>query len=183
VVDRRPAMHSRDAVARRLCDCRAVVSHRKQLTLGCASLAFALAGPPVVCQALHVSSVSGSPGDKIAIEISLVSAVRESPETLKWETIFPAQLLETVGSPEAGSAAKESGKLLTCTLRELYLYVCILAGGQKPIANGPIAKFPFRIRADAHPGTTNIRTGRVEAVTRDLKTVKLTGSDGQLEIR
>jgi hypothetical protein len=159
------------------------VWHRKQFTLCCASLAFALAGLPVVGQALHVASVSGSPGDKIAIEISLVSTVRESPETLKWETIFPAQLLEAVGSPEAALAAKESGKSLTCTQREPYLYVCILAGGQKPIGNGPIAKFPFRIRADAHPGTANVHTSKVEAVTRDLKTVKLSGSDGQLEVR
>jgi len=147
------------------------------------SLVVALAGPPAVGQALQVSSVAGSPGDKIAIEISLVSTVRESPETLKWETIFPAQLLETVGSPEAGNAAKEAGKSLTCTQREPYLYVCILAGGQKPIANGPIARFPFRIRADAHPGTANVRASKVEAVTKDLKTVKLSGSDGQLEVR
>jgi hypothetical protein len=157
--------------------------HGKQFTLCCASLAFGLAGLPVVGQALHVSSVSGSRGDKIAVEISLVSTVRESPETLKWETIFPVQLLETVGSPEVAGAAKEAGKSLTCTQREPYLYVCILAGGQKPIANGPIATFPFRIRADAHPGTANVRTSKVEAVTRDLKTVKLSGSDGQLEVR
>jgi len=95
-----------------------------------ASLAFALAGLPVVGQALHVSSVSGSHGDNVVIEISLVSTVRESPETLKWETSFPAQLLEAVGSPEAGSASKEAGKSLTCTQREPYLYVCILAGGR-----------------------------------------------------
>ena len=156
--------------------------HRKRVTLCCAGVAFALAGS-AVCQALNVSSVSGSPGDKIAIEISLVSNVRESPETLKWETIFPAQLLEAVGGPEAAVAAKESGKSLTCTQREPYLYVCILAGGQKPIANGAIAKFRFRIRADAHSGTANVRTGKVEAVTRDLKTVNLSGSDGQLEVR
>lgn len=148
-----------------------------------ASLAFALAGLPVVGQALHVSSVSGSHGDNVVIEISLVSTVRESPETLKWETSFPAQLLEAVGSPEAGSASKEAGKSLTCTQREPYLYVCILAGGQKPLANGPIARFPFRIRKDAHPGTANVHTSKVEAVTKDLKTVKLSGSDGQLEIR
>ena len=155
----------------------------KPSTIFRASLAFALAGLPAAGQALHVSSVSGSHGDKIVIEISLVSTVRESPETLKWETIFPAQLLEAVSSPEAGGAAKDAGKTLTCTQREPYLYVCILAGGQKPIANGLIAKFPFRIRADAHPGTANVRTSRVEAVTKDLKTVKLSGSDGQLEVR
>jgi hypothetical protein len=160
-----------------------VVCHRKRVTLCRASLAFALAGLPLVGQALHVSSVSGSPGDKIAIEISLVSSVGEGPDTLKWETIFPAQLLEVVGGPEAAGAAKESGKSLTCTQRESYLYVCILAGGQKPIANGPIARFPFRIRADAHPGTANVRTSKVEAVTKDLKTLKLSGSDGQLHIR
>lgn len=146
------------------------------------NLALVLAVLRVDGQALHVSSVSGSPGEEISIEISLTSSAGESPDTLKWETIFPAQLLEMIGSPEAGSAATDSGKSLTCTQRESYSYICILAGGQKPIANGPIARFAFRIRPDAHPGTAIIRGGKVEAVTRDLKTVKLSGSDGQLDI-
>lgn len=142
-----------------------------------------LSSLPVVGQGLHVSSVSGSPGEKIAVEISLAASAADAPDTLKWETIFPAQLLEIAGSPEAGRAAKESGKSLTCTLRESYSYVCILAGGKKSIANGPIASLPFKIRADAHPGTAPVRTDNVEAVTKDLKTVKLSGSDGQLAIR
>jgi hypothetical protein len=160
-----------------------VVWQKKQITLCRASLAFALAGLPVVGQALHVSSVSGSSGEKISVVISLSSPVRESPDTLKWETIFPAQLLEVAGSPEAGSAAKESGKSLTCTQRERYSYVCILAGGQKPIANGLIARFAFRIRTDAHPGTANIRISKVEAVTNELKTLKVSGGDGKLDVR
>lgn len=150
------------------------------IILGFAFLA--LGSLSVYGQRLHVSSVSGSPGEKIGIEISLFSAAKESPDTLKWETIFPAQLLEVVGSPEAGSAAKESGKSLTCTQRETYSYVCILAGGQKPIANGLIARFAFKIRADAHPGTTNIRVIKVDAVTKELKKLKLSGSDGTLDI-
>ena len=175
-------MPHKDAIPRRLCDCRIVIWHKKQITLCRASLAFALAGLPVVGQALHVSSVSGSPAEKISVEIFLSSPVKESPDTLKWETIFPAQLLVVVGSPEAGSAAKESGKSLTCELRETYSCVCILAGGQKPIANGLIARFAFEIRADAHPGTANIRISKVEAVTKELKTLVVSGGDGKLEI-
>lgn len=148
----------------------------------CANLCIALGSLSASGQALHVSSVSGSPGEKIGIEISLVSAAKESPDTLKWETIFPAQLLEVVSSPEAGSAAKESGKSLTCTLRESYSYVCILAGGQKAIANGLIARFAFKIRADAHPATANIHINKVDAVTKELKSLKLSGSDGKLDI-
>lgn len=147
-----------------------------------ASFAFALACLPSSGQALHVSSGSGSPGEKVVIEIALVSSVAEAPDTVKWETIFPAQLLEILGEPEVGRAAKESGKSLTCTQRESYSYICILAGGQKPIVDGPIARFVFGIRPDAHPGTVSIRSTGVEAVTKDLKRVNLNGSDGKLEI-
>ncbi len=85
-----------------------------------------LSALPVLGQALRVSSVSGAPGEKIAVVVSLDPA-GQSPATLKWRTIFPAQLLEPDGSgPEAGGAAKESGKSLTCAPREAYSYVCVL---------------------------------------------------------
>jgi len=90
----------------------------------------------VVGQSLHVLSASGKPGESIAIEISLNSIAEESPTTLKWDTIFPAQLLAIESSPEVGKAGRESGKSITCAQREQYSYACILAGGQKTGSEG-----------------------------------------------
>lgn len=139
---------------------------------------------PAFGQELRVSSVSASPGEKIAVDISLDSAAGEAPATLKWAAVFPAELLEAESSgPSAGGAAKESGKSLTCTRPQVYSYVCILAGGRKPIANGPIAVLRFQVRADAHSGTSAVRIEQVEAVTKGLKTLKLSGVEGHVVIR
>jgi Cohesin domain len=138
---------------------------------------------PGLGQALRVSSVSGAPGARIALHVSLDSPAGQAPAALQWEIAFPAQLLEVEDSgPEAGSAAKTSEKSLACRLREAYSYVCVLAGGRKPIANGPIATFRFRIRIGARAGTSTVKIDHVQAVTKDAKTLNIGGSEGQVSI-
>lgn len=79
-------------------------------------------------------------------------------------------VLELVGEgPETGRAAADSGKLVKCSMQKSYLYVCLVAGGQKPIVSGPIAVFHFKVRADAQPRTTALRMEKVEAVTADRR--------------
>ena len=135
-------------------------------------------------QALSVSSSSGAPGDKVVLDISMDSQAGQAPAVLKWELMFPARLLEIDGSgPEPSKTAKESGKSLTCAVRAEYTFVCVLAGGEKPIANGPIATFRFKIQASAHTGTSIIKIDQVDAVTKDLKTLKLSGAEGRVEIQ
>lgn len=129
---------------------------------------------PVWGQMLHLSAVAGRPGEKVTVELSLDSPAGKAPAALQWETIFPAQLMEIEGeASETGRAAKESGKSVTCAERKAYAYVCILAGDQKPIANGPIAIFHFKIRTEAQAGTSAIRIERAEGVTVDLRRLTL----------
>jgi hypothetical protein len=98
-------------------------------------------------QSLRVSFIRGEPGETIAVQISLDAPTGKAPTSLKWETVFPVQLLQVEGiGPSPSSAAKESGKSFTCAPPKGYSYVCILAGGQKPVGNGPIATFRFRIQ-------------------------------------
>jgi hypothetical protein len=70
---------------------------------------------------LRVSSIAGSPGETIEVEISLDAPAGKAPAALKWETVFPAQLIEMEGDgPSPGGAAKESGKSLACTTTKSY---------------------------------------------------------------
>jgi hypothetical protein len=142
-----------------------------------------VAALPAMGQVLQVSSGAGAPGELISIGISLDTPAAALPATLKWDTIFPAQLVSIEGEPEIGGRPKKSGKSLTCKAREAYSYVCILAGGQNPIENGPIAIFHFRIHSDASPATSAVRAERVEAITKDLKILKLRTTAGRLELR
>jgi hypothetical protein len=135
-------------------------------------------------QVFRVSSVTSAPGEKVSLEISLDSAKASAPTTLKWEVVFPAQLLELEGDgPEIGSAAMDSGKSLTCSRRKSYSDFCTLSGGQNPVANGPIAIFHFKIRAAAEAGTAAVRIERAEAVTVDSKELTLNNAEGTVTIR
>jgi hypothetical protein len=137
-----------------------------------------------LAELLHVSSVTSAPGEKVRLDISLDSAATRAPKALKWEVVFPAQLLELEGDgPEIGSAAMDSGKSLTCSRRKSYSDFCTLSGGQNPVANGPIAIFHFKIRATAEAGTTAVRIERAEAVTVDSKELTLNNAEGTVTIR
>jgi hypothetical protein len=147
-----------------------------------ASLFFAAL--PVCGQILQVSSVSGAPGEKVELVISLNSPAGSAPLALQWEIIFPAQILEEGGNgPETGRAASDSGKSLTCNRRKTYSYVCILVGSQKPVANGPIAIVHLKIRTEARGGTTVVRVERAEAATADLKKLTVKDAEGTVTIR
>jgi hypothetical protein len=132
---------------------------------------------------LDVSSGAGTPGENVAIEISVVSPAEPGVSTLKWETTFPAQLLQIDGLPEAGPAATKAGKSLTCRKAQTYSYVCILAGGSESLGAGTVAVFHFKIHPEARPGTSIIRTAHVEAVSAKLDAVPLLPTEGQIEIK
>jgi len=135
-------------------------------------------------QILHVSSVTSAPGEEVRLEISLDSAAARAPTVLKWEVVFPAQLLELEGDgPEIGRAAMDSGKALQCTARKPYSYACILSGGQNPVANGPIAFFHFKIRPTAEAGRVAVRIERAQTVTVDSKELTLDNAEGTVTIR
>jgi hypothetical protein len=130
-----------------------------------------------------VSSVAGSPGEKVGLEISLESQTGSAPAALQWDTIFPAQILEDAGNgPEMGRASVDAGKSLTCTKRRTYSYLCILFGNQKPVANGTIAIVHFKIRAEALAGTYVVKVERAQAVTSDLKELNLKDTEGTVTI-
>jgi hypothetical protein len=125
---------------------------------------------PVLSQTPHVSSVTKAPGEMVTLEISADSQPSRAPVALKWEVVFPAQLMEMEGGvPELGSAAMDSGKSIHCAPRKSYAYVCTLSGGQKPIGNGLIAIYHFKIVTTAAAGTTNITIEKAESTTADSK--------------
>jgi hypothetical protein len=132
---------------------------------------------PVLGQTSLVSSVIKAPGDQVTLDISADSQRGRAPVALKWDVIFPAQLMAMDGAPDTGSAAMNSGKSLQCTARRLYAYTCTLSGGQNPIANGPIAIFHFRILTTAEPRTTTLRIEKAVATAVDSRVLTLNDTE------
>jgi hypothetical protein len=115
---------------------------------------------------LSVSSVMGTPGEPVRVEISITSPPGKEVFALEWEIAVPAQALESIGDePAAGRAAVDSGRVVRCSKLRNEIHSCTLSGGREPITNGPIAVFYFKIRNDARPGPLAFRIQKVEAVT------------------
>jgi hypothetical protein len=133
---------------------------------------------PILGQASNVSSVTKAPGEMVTLEISADSQPSRAPVLLKWEVVFPAQLMEMEGNaPELGKAAMDAGKSIQCTARKPYAYVCTLAGGQKPIGDGLIARYHFKIRTTAAAGTATLRIERAVATSVDSKVATLNDTE------
>jgi hypothetical protein len=133
---------------------------------------------PVLGQTSNVSAVTKAPGDMVTLEISADSQPSRAPVALKWEVVFPVQLMEMEGgAPELGSASMDSAKSIQCTARRPYAFVCTLSGGPKPIGNGLIARYHFKIRATAAAGTTTLKIEKAVATTVDSKVASLNDTE------
>jgi|HubBroStandDraft_1064217.scaffolds.fasta_scaffold366939_2 hypothetical protein len=139
---------------------------------------------PLLGQTSRVSSVTKAPGEVVTLTIKAVSQPARSPVALKWEVIFPVQLMEMeTDSPEISAAARDSGKSLQCTARKPYASTCMLSGGKNPIVDGTVAIFHFRIKAMASPATTTLRIEKAEATTVDLQKWTLNDTEVTVNIR
>lgn len=75
--------------------------------------------------------------------LNIESSPDKAPVALQWEFSVPPAIAITAADITIGKAAQSAGKSLACATRpavgRLSRYVCILAGGQDPLGNGPIA--------------------------------------------
>ena len=135
------------------------------------------------CLPGSVSSVTTAAGESVTLEIRQAGTQATPSTTLKWELVFPTQSMALEGDkPEAGSAATASGKELQCNLTKPYIYACILFGGVKPLSNGPLAIFRFKIAAAAAPAKTSFRLQRSEAAGADSKFIVLNDAEATVTI-
>jgi hypothetical protein len=142
---------------------------------------------PLLGQSLRVSSGSGAPGERLAIEIALDSPSGKQPLALQWETGFPDEALELEATgPVAGPAAGAAGKSLTCAKKGaadgLAKWTCILAGGQMPIGNGVVAVLRFEIHAHARAGSRPVVVDNVLGVSAALKKEPISGAEGAVTV-
>ena len=149
-----------------------------------AALLFA-AALPLAAQTAAKPVLMKAPGDPVTLQIFATSVPERPPLELKWEVVFPAQLMDLEGDPVAGSAAAASGKSLKCERQKPreYVYACLLSGGNKPVADGQIAVFHFRIRPEAKPGKITLTVQQAGARTKEGREVPLKNTESFFMIR
>jgi hypothetical protein len=122
--------------------------------------------------------------------IAIDSPQGKGPAALQWEfSVPPAIAIKTadITIGEAGEAAKKS---LTCATKvtkpatqRRTRYICVLAGGQSPIGNGPIAKVQYRAQWDVKGAPIRVAIENVLGASADLKRISIPNLDVIINIR
>jgi hypothetical protein len=114
--------------------------------------------------------------------LTLQSPSGKAPLALQWEFTFPQNVAVDLEDIVAGSAAQSAEKSITCRAFEKTkdaapdsVYGCILAGGKKPIPNGPVAIVRLRVPAEIRQIAGKVRVGKAMGVSADLKKIEIEG--------
>ncbi|HTR37141.1 MAG TPA: hypothetical protein VMH80_14645 [Bryobacteraceae bacterium] len=108
---------------------------------------------------------------------------------MQWDLSIPPVIAVRTGDITIGTAAQAAGKSLTCALRETkrasrrIRYTCILAGGQRPLVNGPIAQVQYRAKWDLKGAPAEVEMEKVIGVSRDLQRIPMANVDINIRIR
>ena len=119
-------------------------------------------------------------GSSGTLLLTLQSPSGRAPLALQWEFTFPQHVAVDLGDIVAGSAAESAEKSLTCRAFEKTkgsapssVYGCILAGGERPIPNGPVAIVRYRVPAEIKQIANKVQVGKAVGVTADLKKIEI----------
>ena len=122
--------------------------------------------------------------------LTLQSPPGKAPLALQWEITFPQNVAVDLEDMVAGSAAQSAEKLLTCRAFEKTkeaaegsVYGCILAGGEKPIPNGPVAIVRYRVPSEIRQISGKVRVGKALGVTADIKKIEIEGVQAAIVVK
>jgi hypothetical protein len=139
-------------------------------------------------QTLQIQPEPAADAHSGTVVVRLDSLPGKEPLALQWELEFAGLALHMdFQNLAVGDAAKTAGKSIACTLvarekRDRFRYRCILAGGVRPIANGPIAIVPYTAERDGKPGHYPLKLSNGLSVSQNLAKEKLKDSAAQITL-
>jgi len=139
-------------------------------------------------QTVELAPVSAAAGSVASMTLTWAAPPGKSAVALEWELSYPSPQLGLEDKDiAAGSTAHTAGKALTCKGRSqdagTYVYKCILAGGSKPLANGPAAIFFFRVRNKTRKGAATVRLSNTLGVSPEGNSIRIDPSQADVTIR
>jgi hypothetical protein len=149
-----------------------------------------LASTGLWAQSLSIPPSTVTHGASGTLLLTLDSPRGKAPLALQWELTFPPNVVVDVADIVAGSAAESAQKALACRSVERTkdaapgsVYGCILAGGQKPIPNGPVAVVRYRVPLEIRQITEKVRVGKAIGAAADLKRIDLQGAQAVITVK
>lgn len=137
----------------------------------------------LAAQTVRIPDISAEPGAAVEVPIELESKPGQEPLGLQWTIKFDPPL--TLVSQRIAPVAHDAGKDLRCALRKspANSTICLLSGGQKPIANGAVALLVFETSAKGQSDRAKIRIEDALAVSNKAKPVPVAAAEGTIMFR
>jgi hypothetical protein len=130
---------------------------------------------------------SGAPG---TLTLQLETDSAKPIVALQWRFIFPRSILMDTKSIEAGTAAADAKKSLTCAITNDgkrgapgVTYSCLLAGGNEPLGAGAVASVHYRIPTNAPKTTVKVQVDNALAVSSQLEKRPLANVAGSIVVQ
>jgi hypothetical protein len=152
------------------------------------TVVFAAASAGLWGQSLSIPASTVTHGASAVLRLTLNSPPGKAPVALQWELTIPPNVAVDVADITVGSAMESAQKALSCRLVERArdpgtVYACVLAGGQKPIPNGPVAAVRYRVPVEIRHIAEKVRVGKVVGSTLDLKKLDLEGAEATITVK
>jgi len=138
-------------------------------------------------QSVQMPPSKAAEGGFGSLLITLKSPAGMETVALQWKLAVPAEVIIEPEDILAGSAAESAAKSITCAVAEKNAasgsrYGCILAGGQKPLQDGPVAVIRYKIRERARTGVVTVRMEDILGVSAGLKKIEMANVEGRITI-
>jgi hypothetical protein len=136
-------------------------------------------------QSLSVPPSTAKRGGSGSLLLMLDSPPGKAPVALQWKLVFSENVTVALADIASGSAAESAQKALTCSAIAKHAnvgpsFVCILAGGHRPIPNGPVANMRYRISAGAQRLSGKVNVQNIIGVAADFRKVEMGNVAGSI---
>jgi hypothetical protein len=124
------------------------------------------------------------------LTVDIESPLGKAPAALQWDIAIPPAILVRLADIRIGKAAEASHKTLSCAASVKksagfggVRYTCILAGGDSPLENGPVAQLQYRLQTDVYGAPIRVAIENVLATSADLKSLTIESVNAIIHIR
>jgi hypothetical protein len=121
--------------------------------------------------------------------VTIDSPRGKEPVGLQWEFSVPPAIAIRMADITIGKAAVSAGKSITCATSAYkpvmpggMKYACILAGGQKPIGNGPLVIVQYHAQVNVQGAPIRVGIENILGVSANSKPIAIPNVDAIIEI-
>jgi hypothetical protein len=141
--------------------------------------------PCLFAQSLKIQSSVVRKGEAGSLHFVLDAPAASAPVALQWDLILPQDVTTGISDLVMDGAPESVNKSLSCVDKHEtpQRYSCTIAGGNKPIPNGPVAAIRYRIAVEVRKVSGKARIEKAVGVKSDGSPVNFPNEEQTLSIK